>query len=68
MLPSQLPAPTITAASLTLIICLPFKIKKCLPSRGEITGSNQKIKNKAKYVNASLYPLFYWSSLSLKDE
>lgn len=68
MLPSQLPAPTVTAASLSLIIPLPFKIKERLPSRGEVTGSNQKIENKAKYVNASSCQLLYWSSLSMACE
>lgn len=68
MLPSQLPAPTVTAASLSLIIPLPFKIKECLPSRGEITASSQKIENKAKYVNASLCQLLDWSSLSMACE
>lgn len=75
MFQSQLPASK-TAAGLILIIYMPFKTKYCLSSRGEITGENHKIENKAKYVNASycqaitilhcLWPMRYsetWISL-----
>lgn len=66
--PIPVTCPYVTAASLSLIIPLPFKIKECLPSRGEVTGSYQKIENKVKYANASSCQLLYWSSLSMACE